>query len=504
MRTLQAIGPFPLVVLGLTVVVVLTAVGHRWRVWYRRTGSGARGWLPAWAAALLGVAVLVTYRTWALTAHPVTLATGFFVVVAISTVVLLLLAAYGADHLDRLPVASGTVVAVVPVYNEEPAVLRETVAALLAAEPPLRRIYVVDDGSKVPVEPFEHPGVVLLRQRNGGKRAAQVNALRRLDPAQVDFLVTVDSDSVVRPDFLTHALRAFSDPRVQGVTSVVTVRTMENLWSRITDLEMVGGIFLIRRARAALGAVTPTSGALAVYRADVVLDNLEDYLASGTFSDDRRLAHYCLLRGKVVALNDVVVDTDMPSTLKGIWRQRLRWYKGYWRYLPWELAHLEGPALGLRVFNTVVVTVYPFALVWILVILPLSGAGLFWQPFALWGALLYAQGVTYAWGRPGMPAGQRVLSWLLLTPLVLLFQVLLVRPAMYAALFSVRSERWDGHRSQGAVITPLPVQAATATANPAPRALPSGSPDRDRGRVAFNRDPQRARHHGSGRLTRTR
>lgn len=99
MRTLQAIGPFPLVVLGLTVVVV-----------------------------------------------------------AISTVALLLLAAYGADHLDRLPVASGTVVAVVPVYNEEPAVLRETVAALLAAEPPLRRIYVVDDGSKVPVEPIEPPG----------------------------------------------------------------------------------------------------------------------------------------------------------------------------------------------------------------------------------------------------------------------------------------------------------------------------------------------------------
>jgi cellulose synthase/poly-beta-1,6-N-acetylglucosamine synthase-like glycosyltransferase len=70
-----------------------------------------------------------------------------------------------------------------------------------------------------------------------------------------------------------------------------------------------------------------------VYRAAIFADNVDVYLSSGTFSDDRRLSHYALLKGRVVSVDDAVVETEMPSTPAGVFRQRVRWFKGAWKYL---------------------------------------------------------------------------------------------------------------------------------------------------------------------------
>ena len=72
-----------------------------------------------------------------------------------------------------------------PAYDEDPEELRPSSIhprAINAAE----MVYVVDDGSEVPVgQPFYHPRVTCLRKENGGKRSAQVYALDRMNAADL-------------------------------------------------------------------------------------------------------------------------------------------------------------------------------------------------------------------------------------------------------------------------------------------------------------------------------
>jgi hyaluronan synthase len=403
-------------------------------------------WRVGWAVAILVPLNLGAYRFWAWTNFPITAASIYFGVIAVITVMLFVLSARGFDRFNRSEPVTGRIIAVIPTYNEADGELHAAIQALLDSTIVPERIHVVDDGSSTPATPFLHPLVTWHRQENQGKRAAQITAMSQYSEHDIDFVVTVDSDSQVAPTAIEDSLRAFNDSTVQAVTSVVIVRNRtESLLARLSDLEIVSGIYVVRRARAALGAVTPTSGAFSVYRSGPFLGHLYDYMYSGTFSDDRRLAHYCLMRGKVVTVPGAVVDTGMPATFRGTWRQRVRWYKGYWKYLPWEVSHLRGWPLAFRYLSTVSAAVFPFAIFWVGVYLPLSGKGFHWQVFALWLGLLYAQALTYL-KRPSLSLKSRLLTWIFLTPLLIPFQLLIIRPSMYWAAITVRSERWDGDR----------------------------------------------------------
>jgi hyaluronan synthase len=397
-------------------------------------------------AALGALSVVAFYRVLVWQFYGFGAASLYFSLVAAYFLFMMFAAVGGGDRFEVRPAARGRIVAIIPSYNEALENLHGAVRALLASTVVPDVIYVVDDGSTVPVTPFEHPKVRWIRQANAGKRAAQAAVLARLAPGEFDFVVTIDSDSRVASDAIESALRALSDPGVQAVTSVVTVRNRtESIFTRLADLEIVSGVFVVRRARARLGAVTPTSGAFSVYRTEAILDNLDDYVASGTFSDDRRMAHYSLLRGAVVAVDGAVVHTDMPTTFRGTWRQRVRWYKGYWKYLPWEAAHLSGWPLVLRYLSSLNALVFPLAFFWVAVWLPATGRGLFWPVVVLWVALLYCQTFTYL-RRPEISKRTAWSTWLLLTPLLIPYQLLLVRPAMYWAALTSSSNRWDGHR----------------------------------------------------------
>jgi hyaluronan synthase len=405
---------------------------------------GGRGVLVVSVTIALTALVVYRWLTWRV--YGVSVSSLYFTAVASFFLFLMLAMVRGGDRFESGAVPPGRIVAVIPAYNEGQEELHAGVRALLSGTVAPDVVHVVDDGSRVPVVPFAHPKVRWHRQENAGKRSAQALVLSQLEPGEFDFVVTVDSDSQVAPGALEAALRAFADPTVQGVTSVVLVRNrVASLIARLADMEIVSGVFVVRRARACLGAVAPTSGAFSVYRAAPVLENLYDYVRSGTYSDDRRLAHYCLLRGKVVSVDGAVVETDMPETFRGTWRQRVRWYKGYWRYLPWEAAHLSGWPLVLRFMSTLNALVFSLAFLWVAVWLPATGREVFWPVLALWVALLYAQSFTYL-RRSGISRSEAFMSWLFLTPLLVPYQLLLVRPAMYWAAVTVTSDRWDGHR----------------------------------------------------------
>lgn len=373
------------------------------------------------------------------------LTTGVLVVVLVVTM--------APRRFGRLPVAPGRVVAIVPSYNENPSALTATIEALLGGTVVPDEIHVVDDGSadRVDIDAMPVPirydrRIRWHRQTNMGKREAQARVLYELrywrDRGQprADYILTVDSDSVVDRRAVQHLLRAMSDPRVQAATGLPLVRNRGRSWlTLLTDLEMTTACLTLRAARSRMGAVAPCSGALSLYRADLVLDNLDDYVTSGTAGDDRRLTHYALQRGHAVAVDEALVHTDMPHTLTGMYRQRVRWYRSYWLYALWEVAHLPRLPMLWRAYALVMSAVTPLALAWIAIVAPLAGQGLHWHGLVYWLGLTYSLGLRYAIRRPGMPAWQRWTVWLLITPLWMLVQLLLMRPAMWQALFQART-----------------------------------------------------------------
>jgi hyaluronan synthase len=342
-------------------------------------------------------------------------------------------------HLDP---ASGRVLAIVPVYNEDSALVHEVVRSLLRQSILPDAIHVVDDGSAVPLETFDDPLVTWHRTENSGKRHAQAHVLRQYSKYEFDYILTVDSDSVLDDDALEHMLRSMKDDRVQAATGMILVRNWDtNLLSRLTDINVVTSCLQYRMGRSWMGIVSPTSGALALYRSEIVYDNLDDYLTSGTAGDDRRLSFYALLRGDVVGVSEAVAATHLPTTLKGAFWQRMRWSKSAWLGTGFVLTNLRWLVVLFYTVPLAFTLLWPFIVAALTVLAfrydnPVLMYGVLW-----WAVVAITQTAIYAIYRPGLTAGQRVTQWLL-SPIYPLLGLLVLRPAAYWALTQLKSTSW--------------------------------------------------------------
>lgn len=397
-------------------------------------------------AAYLGVLVFSAYTihshvTWGYQ-HGTLFLAGFFTLIGLMIAYFLLSAIHWRSF-TQLPPAHGRVMAIVPVYNERTELVHATVRALLRQTILPDAIHVIDDGSVVPLETFDDPLVTWHRIENSGKREAQAYVLRQFPAREFDFLMTVDSDSVCDDDALEHLLQAMSDDRVQACTGMIFVRNWStNLLTRFTDINVVTSCLLFRMARSILGIVSPTSGALALYRAEIVYDNLDDYLNSGTAGDDRRLSFYALLRGQVVGVTEAVVSTELPDTWKGCFWQRTRWSKSAWLGTPFVLTNMRWLMVIFYTFPLVFLLLWPlvFAALATIWIVTGDGQGLL-RGLMFWEMCAITQTWIYAIYRPGFTLRQRLTQWML-SPIYPILGLFILRPAAYWALTKLKDTSW--------------------------------------------------------------
>src|SRR4051794_25692353 len=152
---------------------------------------------------------------------------SFFGVVGFTLVYFMITSVWWRSF-THLPLPRGKVVCVVPVYNEEDQFVHQVIKSILRQTVLPNLIHVVDDGSRVPVTPYEHPLVRWHRIENSGKRHAQAHALRMHDPSEFEFILTVDSDSVLDDDALENMLRPFSNPKIMAATGMIYTRNWKN------------------------------------------------------------------------------------------------------------------------------------------------------------------------------------------------------------------------------------------------------------------------------------
>jgi len=358
------------------------------------------------------------------------------------------------------PSQAGTVAAVVPFYNEDPVALEACLRSILGQSRPVDRIYVVDDGSdddECLIAALEllagHPGAIVYRlDRNRGKRHAQAWAFARL---KTDIVLTVDSDTVLRPHAVHEGLRGFTDPGVQAVTgNVQAYNASANLLTRLTSLRYANAFLWERAAYSAVGSVLCACGSFSLWRRSLVVDHLDDY-TNQTFlgvpvmyGDDRRLTNYALTRGKVLFQDTAIAYTTVPERFRHYANQQLRWNKSFFRetlwvmksFPPWNRVWLLSCGeMALWLYCTLSLIIAHLAYPLLTGRLP-SG----WY-LAFMAVMAYARSVRYIGSQRSSRVSQ--IGVYLLAPLYGLLYILVLTPIRLWALSSLRNPAW-GTRSR--------------------------------------------------------
>ncbi|TDN67016.1 poly-beta-1,6-N-acetyl-D-glucosamine synthase [Paraburkholderia sp. BL10I2N1] len=375
----------------------------------------------------------------------------------------------------------------VPCHNEERQ-LAETFGALTLIDYPNFEIVAIDDGSTdrtgawLDALTLQMPAlrVVHLDTNQGKSTAMNTGALA----ARHELLVCIDGDALLEPHALTWLVRRFqTDARIGGLTGNPRVRNHATLLGRLQVGEFSSLVGLIKRAQTVYGSLFTVSGVICAFRKRALQD--AGWWSRTALTDDVDVSWRVQLAGWRLAFEPKALCWIlMPETLRGLWRQRVRWSEGGTTVMLTVFpALLKQPRLLPVWINFVVSTCWAYAvgigiLSWAEVSL-LSHPGPnflgFWPAIGLhphdWGqvlALTYlAQALTSAWMDERFERGIfRSLFWLVWYPLVFwIFQAL-------SSIVGLPRAIWRLGRMRGTWVSPdrgvrLASEASTHPETPA-------------------------------------
>ena len=253
----------------------------------------------------------------------------------------------------RYPLYAGEKMAVViPSFNESPELLEHSVRTVLAAAG-RKQVIVVDDGSTNGARGYlaelaEKTDITVhYFPENRGKREALHVAVTQLIDDDVEFVVTIDSDTALEPDALIRVVEPLKADGIGASTgNVLLLNEHENLLTRMVGTYYWVGLNIHKQAQSVIRSVVCCSGCLAAYRASLLRDVIDEFAAQRflgepcTHSEDRHLTNLVLQSGyHVVYTAEAVSWTETPSTLRGFLRQQRRWKRGYIRESIYTLSY---------------------------------------------------------------------------------------------------------------------------------------------------------------------
>ena len=279
----------------------------------------------------------------------------------------------------------------VPCHNEELQV-EETFAALDNLAYPEFEAVAINDGSSdatgarldALVARYPWMRVVHLARNQGKAVAMNVGVIA----ARHELVVCIDGDTLLDPHALTWFVRRYqNDPLIGCITGNPRIRNRTTLIGRLQVGEFSSIVGLIKRAQNVYGSLFTASGAICAYRKLALRD--AGWWSSRTLTDDVDLSWRLQMAGWSMAFEPKALAWILtPETLRGLWRQRLRWSEGGSSVALSAAPHLFS-GRGLRMwpiwFNWLVSVMWAYAIVSLLFV-----------------ALLHALGIGHAVGLRGI------------------------------------------------------------------------------------------------------
>lgn len=275
-------------------------------------------------------------------------------------------------YLDDQPSVS----VVVPGYNEE-AVIENCVSSILASNYPYLEVVLVDDGSTDRTAELmqrfsqEDPRVRFIPQENAGKGAALNHGTRE---SSGEVLMYVDSDGIFGPDTIEEMLRGFNHSKVGAVCGDDRPVNLNTVQTRLLTVISHVGTGLVRRALTILHCLPIVSGNVGAFRRDALA--LTGPLDEHTIGEDLELTWRMHRAGfRVNFAPRALVHAESPSTIRGLWKQRVRWARGLLQTLQQHRRMVGNPRYGVfgvyLLINAISMVVIPILQIVVLFCIPL-------------------------------------------------------------------------------------------------------------------------------------
>lgn len=166
--------------------------------------------------------------------------------------------------------------------------------------------------------------VIHLAENQGKAVALKAGAAA----ARGDLLVCIDGDALLDRDTAAYLVAPLIQyPHVGAVTGNPRIRTRSTLIGRIQVGEFSSIIGLIKRTQRIYGRVFTVSGVIAAFRRQALAD--VGYWSPDMITEDIDISWKLQLRHWAIFFEPrALCWILMPETLKGLWKQRLRWAQG--------------------------------------------------------------------------------------------------------------------------------------------------------------------------------
>ncbi|MFA5931300.1 MAG: glycosyltransferase family 2 protein [archaeon] len=188
-------------------------------------------------------------------------------------------------------------------------------------------ILVVDDcstdGSRELLQKMNGIELIALKE-NSGRSFAVNTALAKV---KTEFVICIDSDSYPEEDVLMKTMGYFDDEKVASVSCLVLPDKKDNLLRKIQALEYAISFGLANTLLASINSSYVVPGPFTIFRKKVF--DIVGYYEEGNLAEDMdfglRMKNHSM---KLMNCHDAVVYTDVPASIKGLFVQRNRWYRG--------------------------------------------------------------------------------------------------------------------------------------------------------------------------------
>jgi biofilm PGA synthesis N-glycosyltransferase PgaC len=218
-----------------------------------------------------------------------------------------------------------------PCHNEGDNV-RETIAWLLQLNYPDYEIIAINDGSKDDTGSILdelaglHPKlrVIHLATNQGKAMGLRMGALL----SRSEYLVCIDGDAILEADACTWMMWHFlSSLKVGAVTGNPRIRNRSTLLGKIQVGEFSCIVGTIKRAQRIYGRLFSISGVICAFRKSAL--HRVGYWSPDMLTEDVDITWKLQRDGWDVRFEPHAKSWIlMPETLKGLWKQRLRWAQG--------------------------------------------------------------------------------------------------------------------------------------------------------------------------------
>ena len=232
---------------------------------------------------------------------------------------------------QRKTVKLRTVAVLIPTLAEKEE-LRETINAALASGYPkkLFKVYVVlnkssPSSTREIAYSVRSNRVKVIEAPMNGKAAVMNYALKKF--VKEELLLILDADTLINKDLMYKLAVQFKSERVGGVVSSVKVYKPRNILEYLQSYEYMLSI-MARKAMSVLGGLMVAHGAGSMFSTKII--KKVGYFDEKNYTEDIEMGLRLLVNGYLVEnAIDAVSYTMVPNKLKGLLKQRLRWFSGF-------------------------------------------------------------------------------------------------------------------------------------------------------------------------------